>query len=59
VEQFMTVEPYSQARRVFLVVDNGSAHRGQRSIERLQGAQLIQYDWSAEAGGRFHAFSQP
>jgi DDE superfamily endonuclease len=38
VEQFMTVEPYSQARRVFLVVDNGSAHRGQRSIERLQGA---------------------
>jgi len=23
---------------VFLIVDNGSAHRGQRSIDRLQGA---------------------
>ena len=34
----MTVEPYSKARRVFLIVDNGSAHRGQRSIDRLQGA---------------------
>jgi hypothetical protein len=38
VDQFMTAEPYSEARRVFLIVDNGSAHRGQRSIERLQGA---------------------
>jgi hypothetical protein len=38
VEQFMSVEPYSRARRVFLIVDNGSAHRGQRSIDRLQGA---------------------
>ena len=38
VEQFMSVEPYSKAQRVFLVVDNGSAHRGQRSIDRLQGA---------------------
>jgi hypothetical protein len=36
-EQFMTVEPYSKAQRVFLIVDNGSAHRGQRSIDRLQG----------------------
>ena len=36
--QFMTVEPYSKARRVFVIVDNGSAHRGQRSINRLQGA---------------------
>jgi hypothetical protein len=34
----MSVEPYSRAQRVFLVVDNGSAHRGQRSIDRLQGA---------------------
>jgi hypothetical protein len=25
------------ARRVFLIVDNGSAHRGLKSIERLQG----------------------
>ena len=38
VEQFMSVEPYSNAQRVFVVVDNGSAHRGQRSIDRLQGA---------------------
>lgn len=38
VEQFMTQEPYSNAKRVFLIVDNGSAHRGQRSIDRLQGA---------------------
>jgi len=38
VEQFMSVVPYAQAQRVFLVVDNGSAHRGRRSIDRLQGA---------------------
>ncbi len=38
IEQFMTEEPYSNAQRVFVVVDNGSAHRGQRSIDRLQGA---------------------
>jgi DDE superfamily endonuclease len=38
VEQFMSVEPYASARRVFVVVDNGSAHRGKRSIDRLQGA---------------------
>ena len=34
----MTQEPYSTAQRVFVIVDNGSAHRGQRSIDRLQGA---------------------
>src|SRR5213078_1591408 len=28
---------YSQAQRVFVIADNGSAHRGQRSIDRLQG----------------------
>ena len=38
VEQFMTTSPYQNAQRVFLVVDNGSAHRGQRSINRLQSA---------------------
>jgi len=37
VEQFMRTEPYSKAQRVFVIVDNGSAHRGQRSINRLQG----------------------
>ncbi len=34
----MTVEPHSKAQRVFVIVENGSAHRGQRSIDRLQGA---------------------
>jgi DDE superfamily endonuclease/Homeodomain-like domain len=38
VEQFMTQHPYARAQRVFLIVDNGSAHRGKRSIDRLQGA---------------------
>jgi hypothetical protein len=38
VEQFMSVEPYASAQRVFVIVDNGSAHRGKRSIDRLQGA---------------------
>jgi hypothetical protein len=37
VEQVMTAEPYASAQRVFWVVDNGSSHRGQRSIERLEG----------------------
>jgi len=34
----MSVEPYSKAQRVFVIVDNGSAHRGKKSIDRLQGA---------------------
>jgi hypothetical protein len=38
IDQFMTVEPYRSAQRVFVIVDNGSAHRGQRSIDRLQSA---------------------
>jgi hypothetical protein len=37
VEQVMTTTPYRDARRVFWIVDNGSAHRGPRSVERLQG----------------------
>lgn len=37
IEQFMTQEPYRSAKRVFVIVDNGSAHRGKRSIKRLQG----------------------
>lgn len=35
VEQVMTSEPYASARRVFWVVDNGSSHNGQRSIDRM------------------------
>jgi hypothetical protein len=37
VWQVMTKEPYASARRVFWIVDNGSSHRGQASIDRLQG----------------------
>ena len=36
VSQVMSKEPYASAQRVFWIVDNGSSHRGQRSIERLQ-----------------------
>jgi hypothetical protein len=35
VEQVMTAEPYASADRVFWVVDNGSSHRGQKAIDRL------------------------
>ncbi|WP_207786250.1 IS630 family transposase [Micromonospora globispora] len=35
VEQVMTREPYASARRVFWIVDNGSSHRGQASIDRM------------------------
>lgn len=37
IEQFMSQEPYRSATRVFVIVDNGTAHRGKRSIDRLQG----------------------
>jgi hypothetical protein len=37
VWQVMTKEPYASARRVFWIVDNGSDHRGEASIKRLQG----------------------
>jgi len=36
VEQVMTRPPYNQARRVFWIVDNGSAHRGLTAVGRLQ-----------------------
>ena len=36
VWQVMTKEPYASARRVFWIIDNGSSHRGQASIDRLQ-----------------------
>lgn len=37
VDQVMTTEPYASAKRVFWIVDNGSSHRGQRSVDRLEG----------------------
>jgi hypothetical protein len=36
VRQVMASEPYASARRVFWVVDNGSSHRGEASVERLR-----------------------
>jgi DDE superfamily endonuclease len=38
VENVMTAEPYASAQRVFWVVDNGSSHRGQASVRRLESA---------------------
>ena len=38
VAQVMSSEPYASARRVFWVVDNGSSHRGQASVDRLRQA---------------------
>ncbi|MDP2956358.1 MAG: IS630 family transposase, partial [Longimicrobiales bacterium] len=37
VQQVMSRKPYCSAERVFWIVDNGSSHRGQASIDRLQG----------------------
>ena len=36
VAQVMHQDPYRHARRVFWIVDHGSAHRGLRSIRRLR-----------------------
>lgn len=36
VDQVMSAKPYASARRVFWVVDNGSSHRGQAAIDRLE-----------------------
>ena len=38
VTQVMTAEPYARADRVFWIVDNGSSHRGQASIDRMRHA---------------------
>jgi transposase len=38
VATVMTTEPYRSARRVFWVVDNGSSHAGQASIDRMTAA---------------------
>ena len=36
VADVMSQPPYAKAQRVFWIVDNGSAHRGSKAIERLQ-----------------------
>lgn len=38
VAHVMTCEPYASARRVFWVVDNGSSHAGQASVDRMRAA---------------------
>lgn len=37
VDLVMRQPPYQTARRVFWITDNGSSHRGQRSVQRLHG----------------------
>ena len=36
VSQVMSQSPYKEARRVFWIVDNGSSHRGAKSVARLK-----------------------
>jgi len=38
VSQLMEQEPYRSATRVFWIVDNGSSHRGEASVQRLSQA---------------------
>jgi DDE superfamily endonuclease len=38
VDEVMREKPYASADRVFWIVDNGSSHRGERSVKRLQSA---------------------
>jgi hypothetical protein len=38
VDQVMCQAPYNEARRVFWIMDNGSSHRGQASVQRLTQA---------------------
>ena len=38
VDQVMSQAPYNKARRVFWIMDNGSSHRGEASVQRLTQA---------------------
>jgi transposase len=38
VAQVMSQEPYTSAKRVFWIADNGSSHRGQKAADRLTAA---------------------
>lgn len=38
VERVMSTEPYASARTVYWIVDNGSSHNGQRSVDRMTEA---------------------
>ncbi|MGI8411393.1 MAG: hypothetical protein ACR2LV_01995 [Solirubrobacteraceae bacterium] len=56
VEQFMSQHPYKQAQRVFLIIDNGSPHRGQRwKFTRVEDPLDPHTSWEGWArGGRAH-----
>ena len=51
VQQFMSTAPYKSAQRVFVVVDNGSAHRGKR-LDRPSPRRLAQPDRRAHPDPR-------
>ena len=51
VAQVMAAPPYAEARRVFWIVDNGSAHRGPKAVARLQA----QYPHVVLVHGPVHA----
>jgi hypothetical protein len=51
VAQVMAGPPYAEARRVFWIVDNGSAHRGPKAVARLQA----QYPHLVLVQGPVHA----
>ena len=36
VDQVLEQQPYEEATRLFFIVDNGSSHRGQASVERMR-----------------------
>lgn len=36
IDQVMTQEPYRSAKRVFWIMDNCSAHRGQKAVQRIR-----------------------
>lgn len=38
MSQVMSQEPYASAPRVFVIVDNGSDHRGRKAARRLRAA---------------------
>jgi hypothetical protein len=36
VKQVLAQEPYTSAERLFWIVDNGSSHRGETSLQRIE-----------------------
>jgi hypothetical protein len=64
VAQVMNQPPYATAKRVFWIVDNGSSHRGQASVERLERAYLrisreTDHPFRSNPISRFGVFDHP